>query len=172
MVRRAPQVRQHRARRTGSATGASRTNGVVGGRPSTANPSSKNGSRIPRGTVIGGDEETNSRPTTGRLGQRGVFGAPESESAARPGAGTTGSRSRAGASEVVTGRPSARTSAVGAERNGMTRGGAGLTRGAGHNGRPGEQRKTDGTPRPDYLVEDEETHLPNNPRRDVPPVIN
>ncbi|OIK06839.1 hypothetical protein [Streptomyces monashensis] len=156
----------------GPSTGAGRTNGVVGGRPSTTNPSSKNGSRIPRGTVIGGEEEANSRPTTGRLGQRGVFGTPESESTARPGSGATGSSARVGASEAVTGRPSERMSAAGAERNGMTRGGAGLTRGAGHNGRPGEQRKTDGTPRPDYLVEDEETHLPNNPRRDVPPVIN
>jgi hypothetical protein len=54
----------------------------------------------------------------------------------------------------------------------MTRGGAGLTRGAGRNGRPGEDRKTDGTARPDYLIEDEEAHLPNSPRRDVPPVIN
>ncbi|MFJ5034607.1 hypothetical protein ACIQB5_42665 [Streptomyces sp. NPDC088560] len=156
----------------GPTTGAGRTNGVVGGRPSTTNPSSKNGSRIPRGTVIGGEEEANSRPTTGRPGQRGVFGTPESESTARPGSGTTGSRTRAGTSEAVTGRPSERTSAAGAERNGMTRGGAGLSRGAGHNGRPGEQRKSNGTPRPDYLVEDEETHLPNSPRRDVPPVIN
>ncbi|ANP49846.1 hypothetical protein J2Z21_004638 [Streptomyces griseochromogenes] len=156
----------------GPTTGAGRTNGVVGGRPSTTNPSSKNGSRIPRGTVVGGEEEANSRPTTGRLGQRGVFGTPESESTPRPGSGTTGSRARAGTSEAVTGRPSERTSAAGAERNGMTRGGAGLTRGAGQNGRHGGGRKTDGTSRPDYLVEDEETHLPNSPRRDVPPVIN
>ncbi|MGW1803429.1 hypothetical protein [Streptomyces sp. NPDC002078] len=156
----------------GPATGAGRTNGVVGGRPSTTNPSSKSGSRIPRGTVIGGQEEANSRPATGHLGQRGVFGTPESESTARPGSGTSGSRARAGTFEAVTGRPSARTSEAGAERNGMTRGGAGLTRGGGHNGRPGEDRKTDGTPRPDYLVEDEETHLPNSPRCDVPPVIN
>ncbi|MFB7503974.1 hypothetical protein [Streptomyces broussonetiae] len=151
----------------GPTTGAGRNNGVVGGRPSTTNPSSKNGSRIPRGTVIGGEEEANSRPTTGRLGQRGVFGTPESESTVRPGSGA-----RAGASEAVTGRPSERTSEAGAERNGMTRGGAGLTRGAGHKGRPGEERKTDRTSRPDYLVEDEQTHLSNSPRRDVPPVIN
>ncbi|MEU9477392.1 hypothetical protein [Streptomyces sp. NPDC048191] len=156
----------------GPTTGAGRGNGVVGGRPSTTNPSAKNGSRIPRGTVIGGEEEANSRPTTGRLGQRGVFGTPESESTTRAGSGATGSRARAGTSEAVTGRASARTSAAGAERNGMTRGGAGLTRGAGHTGRPGEERKTDGTPRPDYLVEDEETHLLNSPRREVPPVIN
>ncbi|MCZ0986590.1 hypothetical protein O1M54_14715 [Streptomyces diastatochromogenes] len=157
---------------SGPTTGAGRSNGVVGGRPSATNPSSKNGSRIPRGTIIGGEDEANSRNTTGRLGQRGVFGTPESESTARPGSGATGSRARAGTSEAVTGKPTARTSAAGAERNGMTHGGAGLTRGAGHNGRPGEERKADGTPRPDYLVEDEETHLPNEPRRNVPPVIN
>ncbi|MQY39234.1 hypothetical protein SRB17_72560 [Streptomyces sp. RB17] len=154
----------------GPTTGAGRSNGVVGGRPSSTNPSSKNGSRIPRGTVIGGEEEANSRPATGRLGQRGVVGMPESEYTARSGA--TGSRVGAGTPEAVTSRPSARTSEAGAERNGMTRGGTGLTRGAGHNGRPGEDRRTDGTARPDYLVEDEETHLPNSPRRDVPPVIN
>ncbi|SOD82717.1 hypothetical protein [Streptomyces sp. Ag109_G2-15] len=155
---------------SGPTTGAGRSNGVVGGRPSTTNPSSKNGSRIPRGTVIGGEEEANSRSATGRLGQRGVFGAPES--AARPGSNAAGSRAASGSSEAVTGRPTARNSAAGAERNGMTRGGAGLARGVGHNGRPGEERKTDGTPRPDYLVEEEETHLPDKPRRDVPPVIN
>ncbi|MEV6114083.1 hypothetical protein AB0L59_16595 [Streptomyces sp. NPDC052109] len=160
------------ASRTGSgpATGAARSNGVVGGRPSTTNPSAKNGSRIPRGTVIGGEEEANSRPTNGRLGQRGVFGAPESS--ARPGSGITGSRAGAGSGEAVTGRPAARNSEAGAERNGMTRGGAGLTRGAGHKGKSGDERKTEGAPRPDYLVEDEETHLPNKPRRDVPPVTN
>ncbi|MFF4691134.1 hypothetical protein [Streptomyces sp. NPDC001307] len=158
--------------RTGSGptTGAGRANGVVGGRPSTTNPSSKNGSRIPRGTVIGGEEGGNSRPPTGRLGQRGVFGTPEST--ARPGSSATGSRATSGSSEAVTGRPTASNSAAGAERNGMTRGGAGLTRGAGHNGKPGNARKTEGSTRPDYLVEDEETHLPEKPRRDVPPVVN
>ncbi|MFF4492115.1 hypothetical protein ACFY0F_37605 [Streptomyces sp. NPDC001544] len=157
---------------SGPTTGAGRSNGVVGGRPSSTNPSSKNGARGPRGTVIGGEEEGSSRSTTGRLGQRGVFGRPEPESTARSGSAATGSRAGAGTSEAVTGRPTARTSAAGAERNGMTHGGAGLTRGAGHNGRPSEERRPDGTPRPDYLVEDEEAHLPNGPRRDVPPVIN
>ncbi|WP_208898469.1 WXG100 family type VII secretion target [Streptomyces incarnatus] len=155
---------------SGPATGAGRSNGVVGGRPSTTNPSAKNGSRLPRGTVIGGEEEAASRPTTGRLGQRGVFGTPEPT--ARPGASTAGSRGASGSSEAVTGRPTARNSAAGAERNGMTRGGTGLTRGAGNNAKPGDARKSEGSPRPDYLVEDEETHLPEKPRRDVPPVVN
>ncbi|MGW5459306.1 hypothetical protein [Streptomyces sp. NPDC003996] len=154
---------------SGPTTGAGRSNGVVGGRPSTTNPSAKNGSRLPRGTVIGGEEETNSRSTTGRLGQRGVFGAPES--AARPGSRATASRMGAGTSEPVTGSPTARNSAAGAERNGMTRGGAGLTRGADHKAKSGDTRKAEASSRPDYLVEDEETHLPDKPRRDVPPVV-
>jgi hypothetical protein len=61
---------------------------------------------------------------------------------------------------------------AGAERNGMTRGGAGLVRGPGRDGKSGEEGDAQGTVRPDYLVEDEETHLPNKPRRDVPPVVN
>jgi hypothetical protein len=54
----------------------------------------------------------------------------------------------------------------------MTRGGAGLVRGPGSKGKPGDGGNAEGAPRPDYLVEDEETHLPNKPRRDVPPVVN
>ncbi|MFJ9818001.1 hypothetical protein ACIRU3_22615 [Streptomyces sp. NPDC101151] len=155
---------------TGPTTGAGRSNGVVGGRPTTGGASAKNGARIPRGTVVGGEEAANSRATTGRLGQRGVFGAPESK--ARAGSAAAGSRAGAGTPEGVTGRPAARNSAAGAERNGMTRGGAGLVRGAGRNGKPGDESRSEGSPRPDYLVEDEETHLPDKPRRDVPPVVN
>ncbi|MEV5802157.1 WXG100 family type VII secretion target [Streptomyces collinus] len=155
----------------GPATGAGRSNGVVGGRPTaTGGATSKGGARIPRGTVIGGEEAANSRGTTGRLGQRGVFGA--SEPTARPGANTAGPRSAGGASEAVTGRPTARNSAAGAERNGLTRGGSGLVRGPGRNGKPGDEEEAQGSERPDYLVEDEETHLPDKPRRDVPPVVN
>ncbi|WP_250399758.1 WXG100 family type VII secretion target [Streptomyces cellostaticus] len=154
----------------GPATGAGRSNGVVGGRPtSTGGTSTKGGSKIPRGTVIGGEGAGNSRPTTSRLGERGVFGA--AESTARPGSSATGARGRTGASEAVTGRPSTRNSAAGAERNGMTRGGAGLVRGTGHQGKPRDEEDNEAAPRPDYLVEDEETHLPNKPRRDVPPVV-
>ncbi|MFF2203880.1 hypothetical protein [Streptomyces sp. NPDC058145] len=154
----------------GPTTGAGRSNGVVGGRPtSTGGTPAKGGSKIPRGTVIGREGAANSRPTAGRVGQRGVVGAPDST--ARPGSSATGSRTGAGASEAVTGRPSTRNSVAGAERNGMTRGGAGLVRGTGHHGKPGEEENAQAAPRPDYLVEDEETHLPNKPRRDVPPVV-
>ncbi|MEU1710608.1 hypothetical protein ABZ478_35705 [Streptomyces sp. NPDC005706] len=154
----------------GPATGAGRSNGVVGGRPtSTGGNPAKGGSKIPRGTVIGREGAAGSRPATGRLGQRGVFGT--SESAARSGSNATGSRPGTGASEAVTGRPSTRNSAAGAERNGMTRGGAGLMRGTGRQGKPRGEENVQAAPRPDYLVEDEETHLPDKPRRDVPPVV-
>ncbi|MFJ4951838.1 hypothetical protein [Streptomyces sp. NPDC088760] len=141
---------------TAPVTGAGRSNGVVGGRPTATGGQAKGGAKIPRGTVIGGEAQANSRLATGRLGQRGVFGAPEPT--ARPGAksaGSSGSRTGAGASEAVMGRPSARNSAAGAERNGLTRGGAGLVRGADHKG------KSEDT--------DEATHLPDEPRRDEPP---
>ncbi|MGW0333392.1 hypothetical protein ACWD0J_16220 [Streptomyces sp. NPDC003011] len=160
-----------RAGSGGPTTGAGRSNGVVGGRPATTgNTPGKGGARAPRGTVVGGEGAANSRPVTGRPSQRGVFGGPESTT--RPGSSATTSRAGAGTPQAVTGRPSARNSAAGAERNGMTRGGAGLVRGSGPVGKPDEEETTPGSARPDYLVEDEETHLPNTPRRDVPPVVN
>jgi hypothetical protein len=45
-----------------------------------------------------------------------------------------------------------------------------LVRGPGSNGQHRDQDEEEITQRPDYLVEDEETHLPSN-RRHVPPVI-
>ncbi|WP_225811707.1 hypothetical protein [Streptomyces spinosus] len=137
-------------------TGAGRSNGVVGGRPTATGSPAKGGARIPRGTVIGAEAQANSQSTAGRLGQRGVFGTPQS--AARPGTKPSGSRTGAGESEAVTGKPAARNSAAGAERSGMTRGGAGLVRGAGRKGKPEDT--------------EEESQLPDKPRRDVPPVAN
>lgn len=155
---------------TAPTTGAGRSNGVVGGRPATGDASAKGGgSRIPRGTVVGGEGASSSRSVTGRPGQRGVFGTPDPT--ARPASGAAAARPGTGGSDPVTGRATGRNSAAGAERNGMTRGGAGLARGAGHNGKPDDD-DTQATPRPDYVVEDQETHLPNQPRRDVPPVVN
>ncbi|GEC06379.1 hypothetical protein SSP24_40340 [Streptomyces spinoverrucosus] len=155
----------------GPATGAGRANGVVGGRPTTTGGAgAKGGPRIPRGTVIGTGPTADSRPSTG-TGQRGVFGAPQA--GARPGAGTY-SASRGGATRVVqpvTGSPTGRNSAGQSERNGMTRGGAGLVRRPG-GGKPDDERETQGSPRPEYVGEDPETHRPVNPRRNVPPVVN
>ncbi|MEV5613229.1 hypothetical protein [Streptomyces sp. NPDC052225] len=159
----------------GPTTGAGRSNGVVGGRPTNARTgtSGQNGSRIPRGSVMGAEGAAgNSRSTTGRVGQRGVIGAPGSTaSGAKPtGANPAGMKSGGAPREAVTGNPASRGSAARAERNGMTRGGSGLVRGPGRNGEPNEE-ETEASERPDYVVEDVNTHLPAN-RRDVPPVVN
>ncbi|MER6976385.1 WXG100 family type VII secretion target [Streptomyces carpinensis] len=155
---------------TGPTTGAGRANGVVGGRPTAAaGPASKGGPRIPRGTVVGAEEAGNSRPAAGRPGQRGVFGA--SEPTGRPTAGGPGSRGGTTAADAVTGRPAARNSVVRAERNGMTRGGTGLVRGPGGQGMSEGRHRTEGSQRPRYAMEDEETREPE-PRRDVPPAAN
>jgi hypothetical protein len=157
----------------GPATGAGRANGVVGGRPAaTGGTGAKNGPRISRGTVVDAGPASSPRPSTGGPGQRGVFGVPQA--GVRPGAGAGGA-SRGGAvggAKPVTGSPTGRNSAVQAERNGMTQGGAGLTRRPGGKGKPGDDSEPQGSQRPDYVVEDEETHLPNKPRRDVPPLVN
>ncbi|MDR3082258.1 MAG: hypothetical protein LBV60_15265 [Streptomyces sp.] len=134
--------------RAGGTSGAARSNGVVGGKPSQTGRAGglggKTGSRIPRGSVVGAETTgTGSRSTTGRVGQRGVIGAQGSKDPSRT---------------------------AKAERNGMTRGGSGLVRGPGKNGKP-EEEEVDPAERPDYVVEDVETHLPSN-RRDVPPVVN
>ncbi|MDX3548844.1 hypothetical protein PV729_29205 [Streptomyces europaeiscabiei] len=151
-------------------TGAGRANGVVGGQPTAVGgASAKGGARIPRGAVVGGEGAANSRPATGRPGQRGVFGAPETT--ARSSSSVPLPRGGSGTSEAVTGRPTARSSVAGAERNGLTRGGAGLVRGPGHS-TPGDDGNAQGPPHLDHRVADEETHLPNQPRRDVPPVVN
>ncbi|MFD8351561.1 hypothetical protein ACFV1X_21795 [Streptomyces coelicoflavus] len=128
---------------SGPVTGAGRTGGVVGGRPASApGAAGRSGPKLPRGTVVGAE------------------------------AGAQAGRGRSATKPGITGVPAGLRSAAGAERNGMTRGGAGLVRGPGGRGRRRDEREEEGTQRPDYLVEDEETHLPTNPRRDVPPVVN
>lgn len=128
---------------SGPVTGAGRTGGVVGGRPaSTTGVTGRSGPKIPRGTVVGAD------------------------------AGSQSGKGRSTTKPGITGVPAGPRSAARAERNGMTRGGAGLVRGPGGRGRRDDERKEEGAERPDYLVEDEETHLPTHARRDVPPVVN
>ncbi|MEV7130803.1 hypothetical protein [Streptomyces sp. NPDC093260] len=155
----------------GPITGAGRGNGVVGGRPTTTGGSAKgSGPRLPRGTVIGAEGEAGSRSQTGRPVARGVFGAPES--AQRPGTGRAAPAARGGTApaEGVSGRPTTRTSAVRAERNGLTRGGAGLVRGSGDRKKREDERDAPDASRPDHTVGENETPHPTAPRRDVPPV--
>jgi hypothetical protein len=157
----------------GPVSGAGRSGGVVGGRPTAVEGAAKSGARIPRGTVVGGEGSAAPRTAAGRPGQRGVFGSPES-APGRPATGVVGSRGGAAASEAeaVTGSPTARTSAARAERNGMTRGGAGLVRGLGRQKKPAGPRDTAEATRSDNPVEEEETHPQTNTRRDVPPAVN
>ncbi|WP_077801468.1 hypothetical protein [Streptomyces sp. JHA26] len=156
----------------GPATGAGRSSGVVGGRPTAAPAGAKGtGRQIPRGTVVGAGKSASPHGSAGRPPQRGVVGAPQPS--AGQGAGATGSRVAPGKSAAVTSKPAARTSASGAERNGMTRGGAGLRRGPGDQGKPGDRRETGRARRQDREVEEEAgTDLPTEPRRDTLPGSN
>ncbi|MFE1458423.1 hypothetical protein ACFW7K_26955 [Streptomyces sp. NPDC058735] len=155
---------------TGPTTGAGRANGVVGGRPATTSGAvAKGAQQIPRGNVIGAGPQAGVRPSPGGPGQRGVFGAPQT--GVRPGAGGASRGGVTGGNRPVTGNPAGRNSTVQAERNGMTRGGAGLARRP-DKSKSGDERDAQGSQRPDHVVEDEQTHLPDKPRRDVPPVVN
>lgn len=143
-------------------TGAGRDNGVVGGRPAPGPLQGSSGSRLPRGPVIG----TEGRAANGAGGQRGVVGAAPHGTA---GGGQPSPRFISSPDGVV-GTPKERTSTASGRGNGFTVGGSGLVRGpAGTPQRPDDD-EDEGVRRPDYLVEDEETHLPGN-RRHVPPVI-
>ncbi|MEU3661924.1 hypothetical protein AB0E77_19545 [Streptomyces sp. NPDC032940] len=159
----------------GRATGAGHANGVVGGRPVTgAATPAKNGPKVPRGTVIGAEAASGSRSAERRLGQSGVFGGPTS--AGKAGSAAT-NRPRVGSttSKSITGSPAARNSATVAERNGMTRGGAGLVRGPSGRAKSGDKdagKDREEAPRATHVTEDEEAHLPDQQRRDVPPVVN
>lgn len=127
-------------------TGAPRANGVVGGRPTEGFGQARAGA--------------------GPVGQRGVMGA------APHGTGGRGQMPRRPVSnpDGVVGTPKERTSVVGARRGGFTAGGTGLVRGPVGDRRRSEEPEDETSQRPDYLVEDEETHLPGG-RRHVPPVI-
>ncbi|GGO56390.1 hypothetical protein GCM10012286_70750 [Streptomyces lasiicapitis] len=124
-------------------TGTPRADGVVGGRPAPGS--------------VGGPVGN---------GQRGVMGAAPQ---------VTGGRGQMprrpiGNPDGVVGTPKERGSTGGSRRNGFTAGGTGLVRGPAGDGRRSERDEDEATQRPDYLVEDEETHLPGE-RRHVPPVI-
>ncbi|MFF9700008.1 hypothetical protein ACF1FE_02250 [Streptomyces griseofuscus] len=62
-------------------TGAARSGGVIGGRPTTPSAKGVNGSRVPRGKVIGGEPAARDPHAVERPGQRGVIRAAESEGA-------------------------------------------------------------------------------------------
>ncbi|MFJ6699310.1 hypothetical protein ACIQM4_24955 [Streptomyces sp. NPDC091272] len=144
---------------------AGRTDGITGGNPQRTAPGST-GSRIPRGTVVGGESGMAGRTSAGRVPAGGAIGAnPAGSRANRP-----------------TGRPASSTNGVvGTPRNGaaaparpgtggFTQGGAGLVRGPAGPRDPNERDDEHGSERPDYLTEDEETWTAGR-RSAVPPVI-
>ncbi|MFE9041351.1 hypothetical protein ACFYOG_10570 [Streptomyces sp. NPDC007818] len=125
-------------------TPTGRANPIMGGTQQRATGGST-GSRIPRGTVVGSEGAAAGRTAGARPSQSGVVGANNAKATPRPaGRGTPSS-------------------------NGVV----GTPRGMGGRGtqRPGrEEQEREGSARPDYLTEDEETW--NNRRRGaVPPVI-
>lgn len=148
--------------------GAGRSSGgVMGGRPTSTGASAKSGPKVPRGTVIGGEGAAGSRTSSGGISQRGVMGAPSTTNGA---ARNQTPRGFMGNSDGVTGAPAGRNSASRAGRNGFTAGGSGLVRGPEGRG-SADREEGEGAQRPDCLAEDEQTHLPKKPQRDVPPVI-
>ncbi len=142
-------------------TGTPRADGVIGGRPAPGPTAGSVGPRAPRGPAIGTEGFGHSR-TGGGPGQRGIVGATPIGSGQVP-------RHAGRNSDGVLGTPTGRTGAAKSYRNGFTPGGTGLVRGSAGSRRRSED-EGDVTRRPDYLLEDEETHLPNG-RRQVPPVV-
>ncbi|MCW7946871.1 hypothetical protein AAW14_34075 [Streptomyces hygroscopicus] len=96
------------------ATGAARTGGVVGGKPTTEAAQGATGSRIPRGTVIGGEAASKAPRGSEGLGRRGVIGAAQQEGTA--GGQTT--RRSASASDGVVG--TAKSKSSGARKSAFT----------------------------------------------------
>ncbi|MEU1192676.1 hypothetical protein [Streptomyces sp. NPDC005859] len=122
---------------TGAArTGAGRTgDGVVGGKPVTRGAPGANGSRLPRGTVVGGQGASTPRGAGEKPGQRGAIGT----SGSTPGKGVGQSARRpVGSPDGVVGTPKGRAS--GSKNSGNTPGGPGAARGSARSKGSGEPR--------------------------------
>ncbi|WP_097986212.1 hypothetical protein [Streptomyces sp. f150] len=146
--------------------------GVTGGRP-TVGPGGTSTGAGPRaggrnGIVGGTPQQTSAqgRAAAGGTGQRGVIGGRGAAAApSRPGGRATPA---SGANGVV-GAPR-RAAGTGSNAKGFTAGGAGLVRGPSGRRDKGREDEANGSTRPDYLTEDEETW--NAGRRGaVPPVV-
>ncbi|MGA5871658.1 hypothetical protein [Streptomyces cinereoruber] len=134
---------------TGRGAVGGRSTPIVGGTPQRTSAGGP-GSRIPRGTVVGGDAPAAGRTAAARPSQAGVVGANTGQGTARP-----------------TGRGTPSTNGVvGSPR------GAGTPVGGGRGDRrpARDEQDRDGSSRPDYLTEDEETWT-NRRHGTVPPVI-
>ncbi|MBT2896218.1 WXG100 family type VII secretion target [Streptomyces sp. McG3] len=118
--------------------------------------------------IVGGTPQNaqQGRASAGASGQRGVIGGRGAAAAtSRPGgrpAQTSGANGVVGAPRKAAG--------AGSNAKGFTSGGAGLVRGPAGRQKPGREDDDNGSTRPDYLTEDEETW--NAGRRGaVPPVV-
>ncbi|MFE9925946.1 hypothetical protein ACFYQA_31595 [Streptomyces sp. NPDC005774] len=109
------------------------SDGVVGGRPVTGAAPGGNGSKLPRGTVIGGEGVSGPRAAGQRPGQHGVIGSPPTRS-------NTGQASRRSVSspDGVVGMPNGRV--PGTRNSGRISEGSGAQRGATSNRGSGEGR--------------------------------
>ncbi|MCX4488143.1 hypothetical protein OG890_30105 [Streptomyces anulatus] len=117
--------------------------------------------------IVGGTPQNAPQGRTGAAGQRGVIGGRGAAAAAsRPG----GRPAQASSANGVVGAPR-KAGGTGSNAKGFTAGGAGLVRGpAGRRNSGREEEDDNGSTRPDYLTEDEETW--NAGRRGaVPPVV-
>ncbi|MFQ6855328.1 hypothetical protein AAIB46_31245 [Streptomyces sp. 35M1] len=146
--------------------------GVTGGRPAVGpgGTSTGVGPRAGgRNGIVGGTPQQTpalGRAAAGGTGQRGVIGGRGAAAApSRPGGRATPA---SGANGVV-GAPR-KAAGTGSNAKGFTAGGAGLVRGPAGRRDKGREDEANGSPRPDYLTEDEETW--NAGRRGaVPPVV-
>ncbi|MDX3116941.1 hypothetical protein [Streptomyces scabiei] len=108
--------------------------GIVGGRPVTGGASRPNGSRLPRGTVVGGEGAPGSRVASERPGRRGAVGTPSSTAGPASGQAT---RRPVGIPDGVVGTPKGRVPGSGS--NGNPPRGLGAPLGSGRN--PGANDK-------------------------------
>ncbi|UXY30292.1 hypothetical protein [Streptomyces sp. HUAS TT20] len=132
-----------RMRGTGP-TGAERTSGVIGGKPTTGPSRGVTGSQVPRGTVIGGENASRIPRAVERPGQRGVIRAPEQRTG-----GSQASRTPVSSAEGVVGTPNDRTQGSG---NGGSASGTGAPGRApvGNRGSAADRgRKTPGRKKPE-----------------------
>ncbi|MFD6761239.1 WXG100 family type VII secretion target [Streptomyces roseolus] len=125
-------------------TAGGKASPIMGGTPQRTT-GGNTGSRIPRGTVVGSEGPAAGRTAAARPSQAGVVGANNAKAAPRPaGRGTPSSNGVVGTPRGMAGRGSQRPDR--------------------------DEQDRDGSSRPDYLTEDEETWT-NRRRGAVPPVI-
>ncbi|WP_098893336.1 MULTISPECIES: WXG100 family type VII secretion target [Streptomyces] len=141
----------------------------TGGRPFTGQGGTSTGGSPRAGGrtgIVGGTPQHAPQGRTGASGQRGVIGGPGAAAAASRSGGRPAQAS--GANGVV-GAPR-KAGGAGSNAKGFTAGGAGLVRGPAGRRNSGRDDDDNGSTRPDYLTEDEETW--NAGRRGaVPPVV-